>query len=223
MAGDKNGLGCQAEDLRRIFDERTVGLARLRCNAGKTIYNAVEPFKALFYVERGHVAVSVVLPAGKEAVVGLRGPGDFFGLRSVMKGAVPVATAVALTDCLIARIQGSALPVLLRTRPEFSELLLGYLLRQYDRDQGKIVSLLTSPAEKRLAWTLQEIGSLRPEGAAVAIKINQTMLANMVGTTRSRVSHFMNKLKRARLIQYDRHGYFRPREGLLKALENGDC
>jgi CRP/FNR family transcriptional regulator, cyclic AMP receptor protein len=159
---------------------------------------------AAFYIERGHVKLSIVSTNGKEAVLSLRGDGDFFGVRSLVRVHRRATTATALTDCAVVRIPTAVMTRLLREEPHFVEIYTNYLMLQHVRDQERLADLLTNSAEKRLARILLQLADFGPENnpKAIAIRINQETLAEMVGTTRSRVNHFMSKFRRLGLIEY---------------------
>ncbi|HTV37100.1 MAG TPA: Crp/Fnr family transcriptional regulator [Xanthobacteraceae bacterium] len=206
-------------DLKQVLNGQSAGQTRKTYSAGETIAQQGEAAAALFYIERGQVAVSVVLHAGKEAIVGVRGPGDFFGLRALLGGGPRRASGIALTDCIIIHIEKSLATRLLQERLEFAGMFNDYLLRQHLRDLKRIISQ-SYPAKERLRQTLIEISNLSASGPAQPIKITQTMLANLVGTTRSRVSLFMNNFRRRGLVEYDRAGMLIVRKTLDKALQS---
>ena len=158
----------------------------------------------MFYIETGRVKLSIVSPNGKEAVLSLRGDGDFFGVRSLVRVHRRVTTATALTDCTIVRMTTSAMTRLLRDEPDFVELYTSYLMLQHARDQENLADLLTNSAEKRLARILLQLADFGPEGdpKPIPIRISQETLAEMVGTTRSRVNYFLNKFRRLGFIEY---------------------
>ena len=205
------------DDPRQVLSGQSDGQSRLRYIAGKIICQQGDPANVLFYVERGHIAISVVSPTGNEAVIGLRGQGDFFAVRSLMSGSRRLLTATALTESTIVRIRKSAAAILLRERSEFAEMFIAYLLRQKLRDQENIINQLTNGAEGRLARTLLQIADWNATGTG-EIQLDQTMLANLIGATRGRVNFIMNKFKRHGLIEYDRRGIVIARDALLKAL-----
>jgi CRP/FNR family cyclic AMP-dependent transcriptional regulator len=159
---------------------------------------------AVFYIETGRIKLSIISPNGKEAVLSLRGEGDFFGVRSLVRVHRRVTTATALTDCTIVRITTSAMTRLLRDEPHFVELYTSYLMLQHARDQENLADLLTNSAEKRLARILLQLADFGPEAdpKPIPIRISQETFAEMVGTTRSRVNYFLNKFRRLGFIEY---------------------
>lgn len=208
-------------DLKQVLNGQSAGQTRKTYAPGDTITQQGDPAATLFYVERGQVAVSVVLQAGKEAIVGVRGPGDFFGLRSLLDGGARRASGIALTECTIVQIEKSVAARLLHERLEFAGLLNDFLLRQHLRDLKRIINQ-SYPAKERLRQTLLEISNFSSSGTAEPIKITQTMLANLVGTTRSRVSLFMNSFRRRGLVEYDRAGMLIVRKTLGRAQQRRD-
>lgn len=157
----------------------------------------------MFYVESGRVITSAVVPSGKEAVTALRGDGDFFGTRSLV-AQQRTATATTLTDCALVRLTKATLIRVLREQPDFAELFTIYLMRQSLQDQENLIDHLTNSAEKRLARVLLQLAEC---GGHSPTLISQDVLAKMIGTTRSRVSFFMNKFRRQGYIEYNRYGY----------------
>jgi len=181
-----------------------------------------DPADAAYYVESGRVKISTVTPTGKEAVIAIRGPGQFFGTRCLVGGRM--GTATALIACSLVRVSTSALIRLLREEPDFAVMFATYLARQSIDDQESIVDHLINPAEKRLARTLLQLadsaGDDRNDRRSISVTINQAVLANMVGTTRSRINFFMNRFKRQGYIEYDRNGSLSVRRSLLGFLRD---
>ncbi len=191
-------------DPRDFLAHIGAGLTIANYRQNEIICKQGDALDAVFYIESGRVKLSIVSPSGKEAVLSLRGDGDFFGVRSLVRVHRRVTTATALTDCTIARITTSTMIRLLREEPGFVELYTSYLMLQHARDQENVADLLTNSAEKRLARILLQLADFGPEGnpKPIPIRINQESLAEMVGTTRSRVNYFMNKFRQLGLIEY---------------------
>jgi CRP/FNR family transcriptional regulator, cyclic AMP receptor protein len=202
-------------DSSQVLNGQSAGQTRKTYAAGETIVQQGDAAAALFYVERGQVAVSVVLDTGKEAIADVRGPGDFFGLPSLLDCGPLRASGIALTECVIVHIKKSVATRLLQERLEFAGMLNDYLLRQHLRNIKRIINQ-SYPAKERLRQTLLELSNLSGSGQAGPIKITQTLLANLVGTTRSRVSLFMNNFRRQGLIDYNREGLLIVRNALRK-------
>jgi CRP-like cAMP-binding protein/DNA-binding CsgD family transcriptional regulator len=215
-----------ASDQRRkgLFDPTTVltghgsGQSRKRYAPLQVIYVQDDAADACFYVESGWVKISTVAPNGKEAVIAIRREGEFFGTRCLV--AKRTASTTALTACSLVRTTRSALIRLLRDEPDFAVMFATYLVGQSIDDQENLVDHLTNPAEKRLARALLQLAG-HVEGAdprPISTPINQGILANMIGTTRSRVNFFMNRFKRQGFIEYSRDGQLRVRGTLRRFL-----
>jgi CRP/FNR family cyclic AMP-dependent transcriptional regulator len=205
-------------DPKALLTGRGVGQSREHFAAGQTVYLQGGPTDAMFFVESGYVKIASVSPNGKEAVVAIRGQGEFFGTRCLV--GKRMATATALTVCSLIRVTTSALIRLLREGPDFAVMFATYLVGQSIQDQESLVDHLTNPAEKRLARALLQLAGRGDEAdpQPISAPINQAVLANMVGTTRSRVSYFMNNFKRRGLIDYDRQGRVSVRNSLRKTM-----
>ena len=149
----------------------------------------------------------MVSQQGKEAVIGIFGPADFFGEGCLAGQSSRFATASAITECLIVRIEKPAMVRVLRDQPTFSELFLSYLLSRNLRIEEDLTDQLFNSSELRLARALLLLAHFGKEGEPIPVipKISQQTLAEMIGTTRSRVSFFMNKFKKLGFIRYD-HG-----------------
>jgi CRP/FNR family transcriptional regulator, cyclic AMP receptor protein len=160
---------------------------------------------SVFYIEKGKVKLAVVSKRGKEAVVAILGPGDFLGEECLAGQMKRISTATALSECTIVRIdKGSAIQAL-RDDPAFSEVFLAYLLERNIRTQEDLVDQLFNSSEKRLARVLLLLAHYGKEHQPdlVIAKISQETLAEMVGTTRSRVNYFMNKFRKLGFIKYN--------------------
>jgi CRP/FNR family transcriptional regulator, cyclic AMP receptor protein len=204
---------------RRFLTGRGPGQSRLRPEPGETVCAQGAPDDALFYIEEGWVKISVVSPGGKEAVVAVRGIDNFFGTRSLIDGHRRAAAATALTSCSLVRITRAAAVHLLRTEPDFAEMLATYLALQMQRDEESLADQLIHRSERRLARALMRLADHEgAEKAVIAIRVNQADLASMIGTTRSRVSHFMNRFRRQGFIDYTRQGHVIVHRALLRTL-----
>jgi CRP/FNR family transcriptional regulator, cyclic AMP receptor protein len=216
MAKDKRRKS--AFDPATLLTGRGAGQSRVSFVPDQVVYPQGSHADAMFYVESGRVKISVVSPTGKEAVVGIRREGEFFGARCLIDRRT--GTATALTACSLIRVTKSALTRLLREAPDFAVMFATFLVQQSINDQESIVDHLTNPAEKRLARTLLQLATIA-EGEGphpISTPISQAVLASMIGTTRSRVSFFMNKFKRQGFLTYDRHGQVSVRNALRSAL-----
>ncbi len=159
----------------------------------------------MFYIQAGKVKLSVVSPRGKEAVVAILEQGSFFGESCLAGQIVRTATVTALEDCTVVRIDKGAMIRVLHDEPTFAELFMTYLLTHSIRIQEDLVDQLFNSIEKRLASALLLMAHFGKDGKPkpVIAKVNQETLAEMIGTTRSRVSYFMNKFRKLGFISYN--------------------
>jgi CRP/FNR family cyclic AMP-dependent transcriptional regulator len=160
---------------------------------------------AVFNVQRGKVKVTVVSKGGKEAVIAIVGAGDFFGEGCLVGQPVRMATATAMTECSIERLEKVVAIDMLQHDPDFSKRLLSYMFTRTIRIEEDLVDQLFNSSEKRLARALLLLANFGKEGKPEIVipKISQEVLAEMIGTTRSRVSFFMNKFRRLGFIEYN--------------------
>jgi CRP/FNR family transcriptional regulator, cyclic AMP receptor protein len=171
----------------------------------KIIFSQGDPADAIFYVRTGKIKLTVVSNQGKEAVVGLLGAGDFFGEGCLAGQPLRMASATAMSECSVMRLEKSVVMRLLHREPAFSELLLRHLLSRNIRIEEDLVDQLFNSSEKRLARVLLLLANFGKEGKPEPVipKISQETLAEIVGTTRSRVSFFMNRFRKLGFIEYD--------------------
>ena len=170
-----------------------------------TIFSQGDAADAVFYIQAGKVKLTVVSEQGKEAVVAVLERESFFGESCLVGQTVRVSTATALEDCSIVRIDKDAMLRMLHEEPAFAELFTGYLLTHTMRVEADLVDQLFNSSEKRLARLLLLMAHFGKEDKAetVMAKISQETLAEMIGTTRSRVSFFMNKFRKLGFIDYN--------------------
>ena len=170
-----------------------------------TVFSQGSPADAVFYIEKGKVKLTVLSNRGKEAVVAILGSGDFFGEGSLAGQPLRMATAIAMTECSILRLQKGTMVRMLHNEPALSELFMSYLLSRNVRIEEDLVDQLFNSSEKRLARTLLLLARYGKEDTIQRIlpKLSQETLAEMVGTTRSRVNFFMNKFRKLGLIEYN--------------------
>jgi CRP/FNR family transcriptional regulator, cyclic AMP receptor protein len=163
------------------------------------------PADAVFYIEKGKVKLTVLSARGKEAVVAILASGDFFGEGCLAGQPLRMATATAMTECSILRVKREAMIRMLRDEPSLSELFMSYLLSRNVRIEEDLVDQLFNSSEKRLARILLLLTRFGKDGQheVVVPKISQETLAEMVGTTRSRVSFFMNKFRKLGFVDYN--------------------
>jgi CRP/FNR family transcriptional regulator, cyclic AMP receptor protein len=169
------------------------------------IFSQGDPADAVFYVQEGKVKVYVISEAGKEAVVALHGKGDFFGEGCLIGQPLRLATVMAMTECVIMRLAKAAIVRVLHDEPKFSEMFMSYLLARNARVEEDLVDQLFNSSEKRLARVLLLMANFGKEGKPqpVIAKLSQETLAEIIGTTRSRVSTFMNKFRELGFINYN--------------------
>ena len=201
----------------------TAGVSRkvMEYRRGESIYSQGEPADTVMYIQKGGVKFSVVNGTGKEAVVAMFGPGDFFGEGCLAGQTLRVSTAVAVTDCTLARIEKSRMARMLHEQHEISELFVTHLLSRNIRYEEDLVDQLFNSSEKRLARILLLLAHFGKEGRSESVlpRVNQENLAQMVGTTRSRVSHFMNKFRKLGFVDYDgSSGGLTVHSGLLSVI-----
>ena len=184
-----------------------VGQGREQTNYQKNqmVFSQGDPANALFYIQMGKIKLTVVSKEGKEAVVGILGAGDFFGEGCLAGQSVRMATATTMSECSIMRLEKAGVVRLLHEQPTFSELLLHHLLSRNIRIEEDLVDQLFNSSEKRLARVLLLLANLGKDGKPEAVipKISQETLAEIVGTTRSRVSLFMNRFRKMGFIDYN--------------------
>ena len=180
---------------RRVHDYRKDQIA----------YRQGDPSDTVFYIQSGRVKKTVVSEQGKEAVVALLEGGDFFGEGCLAGEALRLSTVTALMKCVIVRISKTDITRVIHEEPAFAELFLAHLLARNGRVEEDLVDQLFNSSEKRLARTLLLLANFGKEGRPepIVAKVSQETLAEMIGTTRSRVSFFMNKFRKLGLIDYN--------------------
>jgi len=171
----------------------------------QTVFSQGEPADAVFYIQQGKIKVTVVSEQGKEAVVAILGTGDFFGEGCLVGQSLRMATVTAMMECEIMRLEKTAIIRVLHEQPAFSELFMSHLVTRTIRVEADLVDQLFNSSEKRLARALLLLANFGKEGKPepVVAKISQETLAEMIGTTRSRVSSFMNKFRQLGFIDYN--------------------
>jgi len=198
--------------LNGIFQGKTV----IECGPDRNIFRQGQLADSVFYLRRGGVKLTVVSQQGKEAIVAVLGSGDFFGEGCLAGQTVRMSTAVAMTACTIDKIDRSLMTKMLHERQEVSELFVSHLLSRNIRFEADLVDQLFNSSEKRLARVLLLLSRFGKDSKAEPVipRVNQDTLAQMVGTTRSRVSHFMNRFREHGFIDYD-EGALTVHSGLL--------
>jgi CRP/FNR family cyclic AMP-dependent transcriptional regulator len=172
---------------------------------GQQIFAQADPADAVFYVQKGRLKLTVVSRNGKEAVVALLGVGDFLGEGCLAGQQFRMSSAAALTPCSVVRIEKAEAVRVLHDEPAFSELFLKHLLSRNIRIEEDLVDQLFNSSEKRLARVLLLLANFGKEGKPETVipKMSQETLAGIVGTTRSRVSFFMNRFRKLGFIKYN--------------------
>jgi len=197
--------------VKTTFDAKTL-LAAVGEGSATRDYQKAQPVfaqgdraDAVFFVQRGKVKLTVLSRQGKQAVIALLGPGDFFGEGCLAGQPVRMATATAMTEASIVRLAKQTMIRALHRDAVFSELFTTYLLSRNIRMEEDLVDQLFNSSEKRLARILLLLANFGKEGRPepVVPKISQETLAEMVGTTRSRISHFMNKFRKLGFVEYN--------------------
>ncbi len=213
-----------AKDARPVFDPQvflaTVALGRTVASygAGQTIFSQADPADAVFYIQSGDVKIVVTSEQGKEAVVAILKAGDFLGEGCLIGQPARLATATAITQSEILRVEKAEMVHVLHAQSTFAELFMAHLLTRNSRAEADLVDQLFNSSEKRLARTLLLMASFGTEGAPLPVraKVSQDTLAAMVGTTRPRISHFMNKFRKLGFIEYN--GDLKVNSSLLTVL-----
>jgi len=170
-----------------------------------TIFTQGDPTDAVFYIQTGKIKLTVVSHEGKEATIGILGEGYFFGEGSLAGQTLRMCSATAMTDCAVLRIDKQAMMEALHREHELSDMFVAYLLARNIRYEEDLVDQLFNSSEKRLARILLLLAHFGKEGKpeSVVPKVSQEVLAEMIGTTRSRVSFFMNRFRKLGFIHYN--------------------
>jgi CRP/FNR family transcriptional regulator, cyclic AMP receptor protein len=171
----------------------------------QSIFRQGDPADAIFHIQKGKIKLTVVSKQGKEAVVAILSAGDFFGEGCLAGQPQRMASATTMSECSIMRLEKASVIRLLHDQPAFSEVLLHHMLSRNIRIEEDLVDQLFNSSEKRLARVLLLLANFGKEGKPEPVipKISQETLAEIVGTTRSRVSFFMNRFRKLGFIQYD--------------------
>jgi len=200
--------------LAIVGDGKTI----LEFRKDQVVFAQGDAADTVFYIQKGRVKVVVISEQGKEAVVGILGPGQFFGEGCMNGHSLRIATTTAMEECLVTAITKTAMLATLHNQPKFSELFMAYLLTRNSRIEEDLIDQLFNSSEKRLARLLLLLANFGKEGnpQPISPNISQETLADMIGTTRSRVSFFMNKFRKLGLISYN--GKIEVNSSLLNAV-----
>jgi CRP/FNR family transcriptional regulator, cyclic AMP receptor protein len=192
-------------DLKVFLSKANGGRTREDYDENRVIFSQGDPADAVFYIQKGKVKLTVVSTQGKEAVVAILGPGDFFGEGCLAGQSLRMATAHSMSMCSIMKLEKADVIRVLHEEPSFSEMFIAHLLSRNIRIEEDLVDQLFNSSEKRLARVLLLLANFGKEGTPQTVipKISQETLAGIIGTTRSRVSFFMNRFRKLGLIDYN--------------------
>src|SRR3990172_4782427 len=210
--------GAARFDLKAFLAKAGDGRTVLEFREKQTLFSQGDPADAVFYILKGKIKLTVLSRQGKEAVIAMWGPDDFFGEGCLAGQHLRMATATATTNGSAMRLAKKAIIRLLHDQPTFSDLFMSYVLSRNIRIEEDLVDQLFNSSEKRLARTLlllAHVGKER-EAEVVVPKISQESLAEIIGTTRARVSFFMNRFRQLGLIEYN--GELRVHSALLNIV-----
>jgi CRP/FNR family cyclic AMP-dependent transcriptional regulator len=205
--------GIMAKPAKPTFDPKaflaTVSRGRTVAGYGKgaIIYRQSGPADAVYYLQKGKIKITVASKQGKEAVIAILGVGEFFGEGCLIGQPLRLATAKAMSDSEVMRVGKAEMVRVLHQEPAFGELFITHLLTRNSRVEEDLVDQLFNSSEKRLARTLLMLANFGKEGGPqpITTPISQETLAEIIGTTRPRVSHFMNKFGKLGFIAYNGH------------------
>jgi CRP/FNR family transcriptional regulator, cyclic AMP receptor protein len=208
----------QPREVAPVVNWTGVQAQRAQYAPGTIIFGQGDPAPSIMYVEKGAVRLSVLSHSGKEAVVAVLDPGHFFGEGCLAGQTQRMATATAMDACTVLTVEKSEMVHRLRARPDFAERFLSHMLTRNIRIEEDLVDQLFNSTEKRLARTLLLLARYgEPQVSHRALpKVSQELLAEMVGTTRSRVNFFMNKFRKLGFIDYN--GALKINNSLLSVL-----
>ena len=204
----------------------TIGKGREMVSFQKknTIFAQGDSTDGLFFIQKGKVRLSVVSEAGKEATLGILSEGDFFGEGGLAGQLLRMSSATAMTDCVLLHVEKKAMMLAMSLEPKLSAMFVKYLLKRNIRYQDDLVDQLFNSSEKRLARVLLLMAQFGKEGVSEMSvpRLSQETLAEMVGTTRSRVSFFMNRFRKLGFINYDVGDNLRVHSSLLNVVLHDD-
>jgi CRP/FNR family cyclic AMP-dependent transcriptional regulator len=198
----ENELNAQA-----FLEKMGAGKAILAFAKNEKVFVQGDVAETVYYIRKGKIKVTVLSEQDKEAVVGILGPGQFFGEGCLNGHRLRISTTTAMEDCVVTSITKQAMKEALHGQPAFSELFVAFLLTRNSRIEEDLIDQLFNSSERRLARMLLLLANFGKEGSPQQISpnISQETLADMIGTTRSRVSYFMNKFRKLGFITYNGH------------------
>ena len=208
MAKKPTNVKGPAFNAQAFLDSAGVARRVVEYRKSEKIYSQGESTKSVLYIQKGGVKLSVVNKIGKEAVVAMLGPGDFFGEGGLAGQSVRMATATAITDTILLAIEKAEMARLLHQEHAFSDRFMIHMLSRNIKIEADLVDQLFNSSEKRLARTLLLLAHFGSQGRPrkTIPKVSQETLAEMVGTTRPRVNFFMNKFRKLGFLEYDDEG-----------------
>lgn len=203
----KSDNGTPAFDPRAFLATVNRGRTVSDYRKGDIVFLQASPADAVFYIQHGKIKITVASQQGKEAVVALLGPGEFFGEGCLIGQPLRLSTARAMVESEVTRVSKSEMMRVLHAEPTFGELFMAHLLTRNSRIEEDLVDQLFNSSEKRLARTLLILANFGKDGGPqpITTRISQETLAEIIGTTRSRVSQFMNKFRKLGFINYNGH------------------
>src|SRR5882672_8793057 len=201
----KANLKIPAFDVQSFLDSAGLGRKVGKFRGKETVFTQGDPAKDVMYIQEGGVKLTVVNESGKEAVVAILGPGDFFGEGCLAGQSICMATATTIAATTVLVIEKDEMIRVLHEEHQFSDRFIAYMLARNIRVEEDLIDQLFNSSEKRLARTLLLLARYGAQGhpQKVLPRISQEMLAEMIGTTRSRVNYFMNKFRKLGFIQYN--------------------
>jgi CRP-like cAMP-binding protein len=201
------------------------GKTEIECAARQTIFQQGSPADSLYFIMRGTVQLVVASREGKEAIVATLGEAEFFGEGCLAGQPSRIFTAIASDACRVIRVEKAAMACVLHDEPALSSVFVTHLLQRIVRYEADLVDQLFNSSEKRLARLLLLLSHFGKDSKSetVVAGVNQEHLAQMVGTTRSRINHFMNKFRKLGFIDYDSDAGLTVHRGLKKVLLNEEA
>jgi CRP/FNR family transcriptional regulator, cyclic AMP receptor protein len=200
--------------LANVGEGKTI----IKYSKDQIVFSQGDIADAVFYIQRGKVKLTVISRQGKEAVVAILEAGQFFGEGCLNGHPLRIATTRAMDECVVTRLEKEIMLATIHNEPDFAELFMSYLLKRNSRTEEDLIDQLFNSSEKRLARLLLLLANFGKDGRPEPIvgKYSQEMLAEMIGTTRSRVSFFMNKFRKLGFIEYN--GTLEVHASLLNAV-----
>jgi CRP/FNR family cyclic AMP-dependent transcriptional regulator len=200
----RHGLAGPAAEIFAFLNSDRVSKKRIEFRKRQTLFSHGEPARNVLYIQEGNIKVAVTSAAGKEAVVAILGPGDFLGEACLAGQPLRISTATAMTPGSALAIANAEMLRLLHTEHEFSDRFISYMVTRNLRTEEDLINQLFNSSEKRLARALLLLARYGKPNQALALpRVSQTVLAEMIGTTRTRVNYFMNKFRKLGFIEYD--------------------